>query len=66
MIFSNNHHLKGQPKGIKQVLKEHNLWPMEKICLTCEQCSGKCDDVNLKRVDCCARRIMSLQSDFCE
>ncbi|PKY46319.1 hypothetical protein RhiirA4_320161 [Rhizophagus irregularis] len=66
MIFPNNHHLKGQPKGIKQVLKERNLWPMREIRLTCEQCSGKCDDVNLERVDCCARRIMSLQPDFCE
>ncbi|GES98821.1 hypothetical protein PHYBLDRAFT_144584 [Rhizophagus clarus] len=66
MIFPDNHHLKGQPKGIKQVLKERNLWPMREIRLTCEQCSGKCDDVNLERVDCCARRIMSLQPDFCE
>ncbi|CAB4444379.1 unnamed protein product [Rhizophagus irregularis] len=39
----------GQPKGIKQVLKERNLWPTKEIRLTCEQCSGKCDDVNLER-----------------
>ena len=25
MIFPDNHQLKGQPKGIKQVLKERNL-----------------------------------------
>jgi hypothetical protein len=66
MIFPNNHKLKGQPKGIKQVLKERNLWPTEGIRLMCEQCSGKHDDVNPERINCCARRIMSLQPDFCE
>ncbi|GBC04220.1 hypothetical protein RclHR1_05580005 [Rhizophagus clarus] len=52
MTFPNNHQLKGQPKGIKQVLKERNLWPMKEIRFTYEQCSKKCDDINLKRVDC--------------
>ncbi|CAB5365258.1 unnamed protein product [Rhizophagus irregularis] len=46
-----------QPKmrdGIKQVLDEEcNFWPTKEICLICEQYSGKCDDVNLERVDCC-------------
>ena len=41
MVFPDNHKLKGQPKGIKQVLKERNLWPTKGIHLTCEQCSGK-------------------------
>ncbi|GES73012.1 hypothetical protein GLOIN_2v1785920 [Rhizophagus clarus] len=66
MTFPNNHQLKGQPKGIKQVLKERNLWPMKEIRLTCEQCSEKCDDINLEKLDYCTRKIMSLQLDFCE
>ncbi|GBB96876.1 hypothetical protein RclHR1_02860009 [Rhizophagus clarus] len=66
MTFPNNHQLKGQPKGIKQVLKERNLWPMKEICLTYEQCSGKCDDIDLERIDYCARKIMLLQPDFYE
>jgi hypothetical protein len=41
MIFPNNHKLKEKPKGIKQVLKERNLWPDKGIRLMCEQCSGK-------------------------
>ena len=61
-----NHQLKGKPKGIKQVLKERNLWPTEGVRLICEQCSKKQDDDNPERLDCCARRIMSLQPDFCE
>jgi hypothetical protein len=39
---------------------------MKEIRLTCEQCTGKYNDVNPKRVDCCVRRIMLLQPDFCE
>jgi hypothetical protein len=66
MIFPENHQLKEQSKGIKQVLKERNLWPTNGIRLTCEQCSGKHHDVNPERLDCCARRIMSLQPDFQE
>ena len=54
MIFSDNYQLKGQPKGIKQVLNERNLWPTNRIRLICEQCSGKHDDVNPERLDCCA------------
>ncbi|EXX58953.1 hypothetical protein RirG_193120 [Rhizophagus irregularis DAOM 197198w] len=67
MVFPGNHKLKGKPKGIKQVLTERNLWPEKSIRLMCEQCLGKQDDnVDLERLDCCARRIMSLQPDFCE
>ena len=66
MIFHKDHKLKGKPKGIKQVLKERNLWPDKSIRLMCEQCSGKQEDVDLERSDCCARRIMSLQPDFRE
>jgi hypothetical protein len=39
---------------------------MKEICLTYEQYIRKYNDVNPERVDCCARRIMSLQPDFCE
>jgi hypothetical protein len=66
IIFPNNHKLKEKLKGIKQILKERNLWPDKGIHLMCEQCSGKQDDVDPERSDCCARRIMSLQPDFCE
>ncbi len=66
MIFPDNHQLKGQPKGLKQVLKERNLWPTKGTRLMCGQYSGKYDDVDSERLDCCARRIISLQPDFCE
>ena len=54
MVFPDNHKLKGKPKDIKQVFTEHNLWPEKDICLICEQCSGKQDNVNSERLDCCA------------
>jgi len=44
MVFPINHSvakLRGQPKGIKQVLGERNLWPAKRVHLTCKQCSGK-------------------------
>jgi len=66
MIFSDNHQLKGQLKGLKQVLKECNLWPTKGTCLMCGQCFEKYDDVDSERLDCCARRIILLQPDFCE
>ena len=53
MTFSDNHPLKEQPKGIKQVLKECNLWPSKDIRLIYEQCSGKDYDLNLERLDYC-------------
>ena len=51
MIFPDNHQLKRQPKGIKQVLKERNLWPIKSICLMCEQYFSKYDEVNPERLD---------------
>ncbi|PKC66398.1 hypothetical protein RhiirA1_512186 [Rhizophagus irregularis] len=68
IVFPGNHKLKGKPKDIiKQVLTERNLWSEKSIRLMCKQCSGKQDDnIDLERLDCCARRIMSLQPDFCE
>ena len=55
MIFPNNYKLKGKLKGIKQVLKERNLWPDKGVHLLCEQCSGKQDDVDPERSDCCTK-----------
>ncbi|GET03822.1 hypothetical protein TRAVEDRAFT_22553 [Rhizophagus clarus] len=66
MIFPSNHKLNGKPNSIKQILKERNIWPDNGIHLICEQYSGKHDDVDPERSDCCARQIMSLQPDFCE
>ena len=69
MIFPNDYpveKLRGQPKGIKKVLEERNLWPKERINLTCKKCSEKDADDDLTRLNCCARRIISLQPDFLE
>jgi hypothetical protein len=57
--------LRGQPKGIKQVLRECNLWPAKGLHLTCKQCSRKYED-DPERMNCCARQIISLQPDFSE
>ncbi|CAG8631508.1 16920_t:CDS:1, partial [Funneliformis caledonium] len=48
-----NYQLKEQPKNIKQVLKECNLWPIKSICLMYKQYFGKCDEVNSEKLDCC-------------
>ena len=57
MVFPIDHpvaKLREQPKGIKQVLGERNLWPAKGVHLTCKQCSGKHED-DPQRVNCCAR-----------
>ena len=69
MIFPDDYpveQLRGKPKGIKQVLVERSLWPTKKIRLICEECSGKRADVDSKRLNCCAQRIMLSQPDFLE
>jgi hypothetical protein len=58
--------LRGQPKGIKKVLEERNLWPKKKINLMCKECSKKDADSDPTRLECCARRIISSQPDFLE
>ncbi|CAG8669049.1 2453_t:CDS:2 [Acaulospora morrowiae] len=67
MIFPGDYpieELRGQSKGIKQVLMERSLWPSKKIHLVCKECSEKHDD--LTKLDCCAQKILSSQPDFCE
>ena len=58
MIFPDDYpvaKLKGQPKGIKQILEERNLWPTRGIHLACERCSRKSDgDDDSEELDCCA------------
>jgi hypothetical protein len=53
-----------QPKGIKQVLIEHNLW-RNNLVMQCKNSKGKegCDPDD---TDCCARRILDSQPDFLE
>ena len=48
------------------MLEERNLWPKERINLTCKKCSGKDADNDLTRLNYCARQIISLQSNFLE
>jgi len=60
MIFPDDYlieKLRGQPKGIKQILMERNLWPSKKPRLVCKKYSEKHDD--LMRLDCCAQKILS-------
>jgi hypothetical protein len=60
MVFPLNHlKYSNQPKGIKQILIERGLWH-NGLCLKCELCKGKNKQIDLTRIDCCARRIMPL------
>lgn len=64
MIFPDNYAnetLRGQPKGMKEVLKDRGLW-IHGLSKTCSRC--KADDKRPDRVDCCAERILELQPDF--
>src|SRR5688500_17687549 len=64
MVFSHDY-LKypNQPKGMKQVLIERSLWK-DNLLADCQLCKGKTKIIDVNRVDCCARRILSLQPDF--
>ncbi|CAG8629394.1 14045_t:CDS:2 [Gigaspora rosea] len=57
--------LRGEPKGIQQVLEECNLWPVGGVNLVCDHCFGKIKD-NFEKFNCCAQKIISIQLDFCE
>ena len=62
MVFSPNHPIyPNQPKGMKEVLIERNLW-YDGLVGYCQLCKLKIDDIT--RTDCCMRRILSLQEDF--
>jgi hypothetical protein len=66
MVWPNDYHdlkLRGQPKGLEQVLRERGLWKPG-LLLKCNLCTEKVEDPD--RLDCCCVRIMSLQSDFLE
>ncbi|KAF0360606.1 hypothetical protein F8M41_014310 [Gigaspora margarita] len=56
MVFLNNYpvkKLRGEPKGIQQVLEEYNIWPVEGVNLVCDHCSGKIKD-DIEELNCCA------------
>src|SRR5919205_2769891 len=65
MVFPSDHSIySNQPKGICQVLMERGLW-RDGLVGDCKLCKGKNTKViDPQRVDCCMRRILSLQSDF--
>lgn len=65
MVFAATHpdlKLRGQPKGIKQVLMERGKWPSEGLILECKNCKKRIQDA--LRISCCARRVISLEPDF--
>ncbi len=64
MCFPNdyfNEKLREKPKGMKQVLLERGKWK-DSLKADCQLC--KAGDKDPNRIDCCARRIISLESDF--
>ncbi|RGB23939.1 hypothetical protein C1646_773791 [Rhizophagus diaphanus] len=62
MIFPSNHPtFSNQPKGMKQVLIERNLW-YEGLIGYYQLCKLKIEDII--RTDCCMHRILSLEDDF--
>ena len=64
MIFLSNHsQYPNEPKGMRQVLIERELW-RKGLIGDCKLCKGKNKDMNPKRVDCCMHWILSLQPDF--
>ena len=61
MVFSPNHPtFPNQPKGMRQVLIERNLW-YEELVGYCQLCRLKIEDII--RTDCCMNKILSLEED---
>ena len=59
MVFPQDHSTNpGQPKGVKEVLREWGLW-WNDLLLLCQ--NSKC---SVEATSCCATHIMSLQPDF--
>lgn len=59
MVFPQDHPTNpGQPKGMKEVLRERGMW-RNGLLLLCR--NAKC---SIEATSCCATRIMSLQPDF--
>ncbi|CAG8630535.1 7618_t:CDS:2, partial [Scutellospora calospora] len=58
LLVSNN---VNQPKGIRRVLKERNLW-ISGLIKRCNKCKKNKPDSN--NTNCCASRILSTQPDF--
>ncbi len=48
---------------MKQILIERGLW-RDNLLADCKLCKGKMKVADANRIDCCARRILSLQPDF--
>ena len=58
MVFPFNHpKYPNQPKGIKQILIERELWH-NGLRLECELCKGKNKQIDPTRIDCYARKIV--------
>lgn len=62
MVFPSNHPIfPNQPKGMKQILVERDLW-YDGLVGHCQLCKLKIEDIT--RTDCCMRKILSLERDF--
>src|SRR6266540_2049834 len=65
IVFPITHYdkkLRGKSKEIKQVLIECEKWPSGGLVLECNKCKEKNQDAS--ETSCCARRVISLESDF--